>query len=69
MADTNIVTGNPPTVAGVIASAAGATAVILTDITTGAFDGYDAAIVGACILAGGIIGKVAERFTTRYFPS
>lgn len=69
MAETNVVTEHPPTVAGVIAAAAGATATILTDVTSGSFDGYDAAIVGACIIAGGIIGKIAERWTQRFFPS
>jgi hypothetical protein len=65
---TNTVANNPPAVAGVVAGFIAATAGLITGITAGPFDVYDAWIVAAGAIVGGIAGRVAQRWTTRYFP-
>lgn len=68
MADTNVVTNNPPTVAGIVAGVVGTTAGLIAGFNAGAFDAYDGWIIAAGAILGGIAGKIAQRWTERYFP-
>jgi len=69
MADTNIVTGNPPTVAAVVSGVIGTTAGLVAGFNAGAFDAYDGWIIAAGAILGLAAGKVAQKYTERYFPS
>ena len=69
MADTNVVTENPPTVAGIVTGVVTTTAGLIAGFNAGAFDAYDAWIVAAGLVFGALAGKVAQRYTTRWFPT